>query len=169
MRSGMAFLGEDRKEMGIYSGRSVLINMMVPGKPASSSPLLRIDRIGEYKAAAELTRRLDIRYHDLDQDIAELSGGNQQKALIGRWLHCEADVFLLDEPTTGLDVTVQPPSEKGGRQISADLEELVMRALAKNPERRPASAEEVARRDNADLNPGNVNSAEINSLKDRPR
>ena len=104
MRSGMAFLGEDRKEMGIYSGRSVLINMMVPGKPASSSPLLRIDRIGEYKAAAELTRRLDIRYHDLDQDIAELSGGNQQKALIGRWLHCEADVFLLDEPTRGVDV-----------------------------------------------------------------
>ena len=63
-----------------------------------------VDRDCEFAAAQELTDKLDIRCNGLTQDIAELSGGNQQKALIGRWLNCESDVFLLDEPTRGVDV-----------------------------------------------------------------
>lgn len=104
VRTGFALLGEDRQAMGIYKGQSVLNNMMVPGKPNRDSVLRRIDREAERSAAKILARNLDIRCHDLEQDIAELSGGNQQKALIGRWLHCDADVFLLDEPSRGVDV-----------------------------------------------------------------
>jgi ribose transport system ATP-binding protein len=104
VKTGVAFLGEDRQAMGLFNGQSVLANMMLPGKPENASPLRLVDRDRELAAAQALENKLDIRCHGLTQDIAELSGGNQQKALIGRWLNCESDVFLLDEPTRGVDV-----------------------------------------------------------------
>jgi ribose transport system ATP-binding protein len=101
---GMAFLGEDRQAQGLFAGHSILTNVMVPGTPGRDRPLARIERHKERAAARSLVRKLDIRCRDLEQDIGELSGGNQQKALIARWLHRGADVFLLDEPTRGVDI-----------------------------------------------------------------
>ena len=104
LRLGMAFLGEDRQTDGVFPGHSVLYNMMVPGAPNSNRPLARIDGDAERAAARSLAGKLDIRCRGLGQNISELSGGNQQKALLARWLHRKADVFLLDEPTRGVDV-----------------------------------------------------------------
>ncbi len=102
--AGIAFLGEDRQSMGIYAGNSVLTNMMMPGGNDGASVFRRIDRKKEDKVGVSLARKLDIRCNSLSQDISELSGGNQQKALIGRWLNCDSSVYLLDEPTRGVDV-----------------------------------------------------------------
>jgi ribose transport system ATP-binding protein len=105
--AGVALLGEDRQSMGIYPGQSLLTNMMLPGKRRQRSDLALIDRQQESGAASELVEKLAIRCQDTQQDIAELSGGNQQKALLARWLHCGSEVFLLDEPTRGVDVATK--------------------------------------------------------------
>jgi ABC-type sugar transport system ATPase subunit len=90
--------------MGIFSGQSVLANMTLPGIDRVSSSFGRIDRALEKEAGVELVSKLAIKCASLDQDIEQLSGGNQQKALIARWLHCDSDILLLDEPTRGVDV-----------------------------------------------------------------
>jgi ribose transport system ATP-binding protein len=107
VESGMALLSEDRQSMGLYPGQSVLTNIMLPGSPAQRSSLHLIDSLKEAQAAGALVNRLGIRCEDLEQDISELSGGNQQKALIARWLHCGSQVFLLDEPTRGVDIATR--------------------------------------------------------------
>ncbi len=104
---GVGFLAEDRKSMGIFSGQSVLANMMLPGLTSVSSSLGLVDRALEKSAGADLVSKLAIKCDSLDQDIEQLSGGNQQKALIARWLHCDSDIFLLDEPTRGVDVSTK--------------------------------------------------------------
>ena len=105
--AGIGYLGEDRRSVGIYSGQSVLMNMAVPGAEGSRSPLSIINRAREKTAAERLTNQLDIRYASLHQDIDELSGGNQQKTLLARWLMRDVDVLLLDEPTRGIDIATK--------------------------------------------------------------
>lgn len=104
VRHGIALLGEDRQAMGLFAGQSISNNMMIPGRRADAAILRRIDRDSEATSAQSLIAALDIRCQGPDQDIAELSGGNQQKTLLARWLHCDSDVLLLDEPTRGVDV-----------------------------------------------------------------
>ena len=103
-RTGMAYLGEDRQSMGLYSRHPVLLNMMVPGSLHGLDSLALVNKNREQSAAAGFVEMLNIRCHGFDQEIDQLSGGNQQKTLIARWLHCHAEVFLLDEPTRGIDV-----------------------------------------------------------------
>lgn len=103
VRSGLAYLGEDRQSMGLFPGQSLLANMMVPGS-GDTKTLQIIDNKKEKVDAARLVAKLAIRCNNLGQDIRQLSGGNQQKALIARWLHRDSDILLLDEPTRGVDV-----------------------------------------------------------------
>ena len=101
VHAGIGFLAENRQAMGIFPGMSVLANMMIPRGPFV---LQRVDRAAETKAGENLLSDLGIRCAGLDQPIEQLSGGNQQKALIARWLRRESAVLLLDEPTRGVDV-----------------------------------------------------------------
>lgn len=103
---GIAYLGEDRQSMGLFRGQSLLVNMMVPGS-AGLKRLHRIEFKKERSAGARLVEKLSIRCQDLAQDVRELSGGNQQKALLARWLHRDSDILLLDEPTRGVDVATK--------------------------------------------------------------
>ena len=107
VRAGMGYLGEDRQSMGLFPGQSVVANMMVPGISQVASSLGVVDRARETVAGTDLIDKLAIRCDSLDQDIAQLSGGNQQKALIARWLHCDSELLLLDEPTRGVDVNTK--------------------------------------------------------------
>ncbi len=102
--AGIALVGEDRQSMGLYNTLSVRANMMLPGSPGQRRLLSTIDDETERSSTDGLISRLGIDCRGSEQVIAELSGGNQQKALIARWLHVGSDVFLLDEPTRGVDV-----------------------------------------------------------------
>ena len=104
VRAGMAYLGEDRQSMGLFSGHSILTNMMLPGASHGSISLALLDDRREKHAGDRLIDALGIKCRDPGQDIDQLSGGNQQKVLIARWLHCESDILLFDEPTRGIDV-----------------------------------------------------------------
>jgi ribose transport system ATP-binding protein len=100
---GVGFLSEDRKGEGLATALSLAENLTL----SRTAPLGPWSLVlpGRRKAAAERwMRELSIRAEDADQLIGELSGGNQQKVALGRLLHQDADVFLLDEPTRGIDV-----------------------------------------------------------------
>ena len=114
---GIAMLGEDRQAMGLFEGQTVTTNLMIPG---SKSRTTLIDRAQEAKASRDLVERVDIRCESIDQNIAELSGGNQQKSLLARWLHRDSDVYLLDEPTRGVDVGTRFAIYALLRELAAD-------------------------------------------------
>ncbi len=99
----LAFVPEDRKRDGLVLGRSILDNMTLPH--LSDYARLGVLRSGRRRAAAkEGADGMALRYNTLQQLAATLSGGNQQKIVIARWLDRSPAVLLLDEPTRGVDV-----------------------------------------------------------------
>jgi ribose transport system ATP-binding protein len=101
---GLGFLSEDRKEEGLALGLSVRANATLAETARFRGPagLLRMD--AETTAVRDLCAALRVRYQGPDQPAGDLSGGNQQKVALGRLLLGRADVWLLDEPTRGVDV-----------------------------------------------------------------
>jgi ribose transport system ATP-binding protein len=100
---GIGLLTEDRKSQGLLLGQSVRANLTL----AAIDDVSRRGWISEAREASTTDRwsqRLRIRAHDREQRVDELSGGNQQKVLLGRWLHRNCDILLLDEPTRGVDI-----------------------------------------------------------------
>jgi ribose transport system ATP-binding protein len=103
IRQGLGFLSEDRKEEGLALPRSLADNLTL----SRLAPLSRFGLLSPARVRAAATAqlaRLGVKHRDPDQSAGELSGGNQQKVALARLLHQDADVFLLDEPTRGVDV-----------------------------------------------------------------
>lgn len=122
LRSGIALLSEDRKAEGIIPDLSVRDNIALAVMPRFSRAGIisesRIDALVE-----TFMRRLRIKASGPAQKVRELSGGNQQKVLIARWLCTEPKVFLLDEPTRGIDVGAKS-------EVQALIDELAAQGLA---------------------------------------
>ena len=97
--AGLSFVTEDRAGSGLLLERSVRENLATAWNELRG----RIIR-GERELAESLVQRLGIVTPSVDQDVKRLSGGNQQKVVIGRWLAVDAKVYLFDEPTKGVDV-----------------------------------------------------------------
>ena len=102
IEAGMGYLADDRRVGGIFPGLSVLDNLMIPG-PVEGS-VFRVRGPEERLQAESLIDSMAVRCEGIDQDISELSGGNQQKTLIARWMYRDTRVLILDEPTRGIDV-----------------------------------------------------------------
>jgi ribose transport system ATP-binding protein len=102
-RQGMGFLSEDRKEEGLAAALSIANNLTLSRlEDLGPGPMVLPRR--QQRAAARWMQRLDIRSWGPRQPVNELSGGNQQKVAMARLLHHDVDVFVLDEPTRGIDV-----------------------------------------------------------------
>ena len=101
---GVSYLTEDRRALGLFLGLSLRDNVVAASQPAVASRLgfLHPERLKE--AAMGFLRRLDVRPLEPLVEVANLSGGNQQKVLLGRWLMAAPRVFIADEPTRGVDV-----------------------------------------------------------------
>ncbi|GAB4586512.1 sugar ABC transporter ATP-binding protein [Nocardia sp. IFM 10818] len=94
---------EDRKGQGLILDASIEENLgLVTLRSATRAGL--VDRAGQHDAAARVARQLGVRMAGLDQRVRTLSGGNQQKVVIGKWLLADSRVLILDEPTRGIDV-----------------------------------------------------------------
>jgi ribose transport system ATP-binding protein len=103
VRAGMGLCPEERKSQGLLMGEPVYRNVSLPVLSRfARSGFLRRD--AELEAASAVTAQLDVRPADATRGTATLSGGNQQKVVLARWLLRGCDVLLLDEPTRGVDV-----------------------------------------------------------------
>jgi ribose transport system ATP-binding protein len=103
IRAGIVLIPEDRKAQGLVLGMSVRENITLAHLPAFVHHEM-IDRAAETAAAGEQIAELRIRTPTSEQTVRNLSGGNQQKVVLAKWLIGRARVFLFDEPTRGIDV-----------------------------------------------------------------
>src|SRR5215208_6017939 len=100
---GLGYLSEDRKGDGLTLNQSIADNVTVT-RFNSCSRWGWLDLGSQRKQAEKLVNKLKIRTHGVQQEAGALSGGNQQKVIVARLLHQDADVLLLDEPTRGIDI-----------------------------------------------------------------
>ena len=100
---GIAMVSEDRKEQGLLLSQPISVNTTLSGL-AQVAKAGWLDLSGERSIAQRIGALMSLRAASVGQAAGELSGGNQQKVAIGRWLHRECDVMLFDEPTRGIDV-----------------------------------------------------------------
>ncbi|NPV68424.1 MAG: ATP-binding cassette domain-containing protein [Anaerolineae bacterium] len=133
-RQGLALIPEDRRSEGLITDMSVRENLTLPNLSAwTTMGVLKLRQ--ERSVAADLVKKLQIATPNLNQLARNLSGGNQQKVVIGRWLTGNAKVFIFDEPTTGVDVGAKVEiykqmtdlARRGAAVlfISSDFEELI--------------------------------------------
>lgn len=102
---GVAYITENRREEGLLMSKSVRDNLVLANLRAMKGRLGALDKKVEEEQSAASIERLRIRTFDkTKQTAAMLSGGNQQKVVIGKWLLTQPEVFLMDEPTRGVDV-----------------------------------------------------------------
>ncbi len=104
VRAGVALCPEDRKQEGIVAIASVADNLAISARRHFSPARFLLDERRERALARDYIDRLAIKTRDGDTPIGTLSGGNQQKVILSRWLAEHIEVFLMDEPTRGIDV-----------------------------------------------------------------
>jgi ribose transport system ATP-binding protein len=104
VRHGIGYLSEDRKRYGLVLGLDVEANTVL----ASLRRFLRLSSLVDTQRARDVTMRqvqnLAIKTPSTQQQVRNLSGGNQQKVIIGKWLTADSDILIFDEPTRGIDV-----------------------------------------------------------------
>lgn len=120
--AGVVLVPEDRKADGLLLEESVRDNLVLPGLARFARGPFR-SRRRESRAATGLVTRLGVRPPRLAHPAGGLSGGNQQKVAVGRWVACDPTVLLLDEPTRGVDVGAKA-------EVHALLDELARRGAA---------------------------------------
>ena len=99
----IAYVTEDRKGNGLVLSQSIRVNTSLANLDAISTNTV-IDQDKEYAVAEEYRRKLSTKTPSVEQLVGNLSGGNQQKVLLAKWMFAEPDIMILDEPTRGIDV-----------------------------------------------------------------
>jgi ABC-type sugar transport system ATPase subunit len=103
IKNKFGFINENRLQEGLFLDMSVSHNLTISHlKQMNDFQFVRINQ--ERNKALEKIIDLDIKTQDLKQSVKYLSGGNQQKVLLGKWLVAESDIYILDEPTRGMDI-----------------------------------------------------------------
>ncbi|TDQ52026.1 multiple monosaccharide ABC transporter ATP-binding protein [Actinorugispora endophytica] len=131
---GIAYVPEDRKELGLLLDDDILRNITLAGLDRVSRNGV-IDPAREAVRADDARRRMRVKSRDVFQAAGQLSGGNQQKVVLGKWMFTEPDLLILDEPTRGIDVGAKyeiyliiqslARQGKGVLLISSELPELI--------------------------------------------
>lgn len=139
VKNGFSMIPENRREAGVFNNFSVWKNI-------ASAKLIKKSRLSgfwgfvnpkiELEEATTYAQMLDIRSASMEQNIMELSGGNQQKTILAKWLMAEADILIFDEPTRGIDVSTKNEiykmmqalvrQGKGIIMVSSELPELIL-------------------------------------------
>jgi rhamnose transport system ATP-binding protein len=104
LRYGIAYLTEDRRQLGLTMPMPISANISLPTLRRYLTSLGLIQSNKEIATAEEYRRRLSIRAPSVKLEVEKLSGGNQQKVMVSKWLNTRPKLFILDEPTRGIDV-----------------------------------------------------------------
>jgi putative multiple sugar transport system ATP-binding protein len=132
--AGLAYVTEDRKQLGLVLNNNIMHNTTLANLNAVASSGV-IDDHMERKVATDYRSKLRIRSHSIYQEAVNLSGGNQQKVVLSKWLFTTPEVLILDEPTRGIDVGAKyeiytiinqlAAEGKGILMISSEMPELL--------------------------------------------
>jgi ribose transport system ATP-binding protein len=120
VRAGIGMVPEDRKQDGLLLAQSIRVNTTLATLPLHTRHGGWLDAKAETATTASVCERLAVRCASLEQAVAELSGGNQQKVVIGRWLARDCSVLLFDEATRGIDVAAKDMIYQLLRDLAAD-------------------------------------------------
>ncbi|MES1041300.1 sugar ABC transporter ATP-binding protein [Peribacillus simplex] len=104
VKSGLALVPEERRKEGVLVQESVSANLTAASLGKFSKTFSFVNRQAEKERAKEMIASLGIKTPSGEVNVENLSGGNQQKVAIGKWLMADADVYIFDEPTKGVDV-----------------------------------------------------------------
>ncbi|MGV7224170.1 MAG: sugar ABC transporter ATP-binding protein [Nitrospinales bacterium] len=122
IRDSLAYVPEERRQLGLFPLMSVTENMTMPILPRLSR-FFRINKKRQTSHVHDYVQKLDIKTADVRQQIQNLSGGNQQKVILARWLLTGCKILILDEPTRGIDVNAKA-------EIHQLLKDLVKQGIA---------------------------------------
>ena len=103
IREGIALLTEDRKGSGLVLAQTIRTNLIMSSFKKHSTGMFLDEKKIEESGQGHI-QSLRIKTPSIDEIVGQLSGGNQQKVVIGKWLNSDADIFIFDEPTRGIDV-----------------------------------------------------------------
>ena len=103
IQHGMAYVTEDRKVNGLILSNPIRVNTTLANLPGVSAGIV-IDPDKEYAVADDYRKKLYTKGTGVEQKVGNLSGGNQQKVLLAKWMFADPDILILDEPTRGIDV-----------------------------------------------------------------
>ncbi|WP_419908984.1 sugar ABC transporter ATP-binding protein [Hoeflea sp.] len=104
MAAGIAYVSEDRRKLGLAMPLAIRSNITLATLQTYLSRYGLLDRTREHETAEMYRQRLNIRTPDVDMEVGMLSGGNQQKVMLAKWLNLKPDLLIFDEPTRGIDV-----------------------------------------------------------------
>ena len=135
VKDGIVYVTEDRKAEGFFETMSIAENLYSGLLASGHNHALRISMAEMRALSADWSQRLNIRAINDNARVVELSGGNQQKVVIGKWLATEPEILILDEPTAGIDIGSKSEiirlvrdlaqAGKGVIVISSELSELL--------------------------------------------
>jgi ribose transport system ATP-binding protein len=125
IRAGICLVPEDRRGRGVVSAMTVRENITLPAL-GSYARFGLINRSAETKAAGAIATNLSVKAASIEVAAATLSGGNQQKVVLGKWLALQPRVIIFDEPTQGVDVGAKAEIHRLIRQLANDGAAVVM-------------------------------------------
>ena len=111
MKLGMGFLPDDRKAEGVIADLSIRENMILAVQ-AKRGMFRLLPRSEQEKIADKYIKEIQVKTPSMEVPISQLSGGNQQKVILGRWLATNPDFLILDEPTRGIDIGTKTEIQK---------------------------------------------------------
>ena len=125
VKNGIGYLSEDRKRYGLAVGMDVEDNTLL----ATYEKFQRfgvVDKKKSAKTAKEYVEKLGIKTPSIHQEVKNLSGGNQQKVVIAKWLLRDCDILIFDEPTRGIDVGAKSEIYKLLKELAAEGKSIIM-------------------------------------------
>lgn len=126
IKNGIGLVTEDRKALGLILGQSVLSNMTLCSLETVARHGGVINKPKERNLALDFVNKLNVKTPGLDVDIDTLSGGNQQKVIVAKWLNISPKVLILDEPTRGIDIGAKVEIYNLLNQLVADGVTVIM-------------------------------------------
>ena len=121
----IAYVTEDRKGNGLVLSQSIRVNTSLANLDSLAKNTV-IDQDKEYAVAEEYRKKLSIKTPSVEQLVGNLSGGNQQKVLLAKWMFAEPDIMILDEPTRGIDVGAKSEIYHLMNELAAEGKSIIM-------------------------------------------
>ena len=142
VRAGVGLVPEERRSEGLILGRSITFNMALPSNGRfTRSPLPTLDMRGRARWAREVSARMLVKAPSVDTPVQRLSGGNQQKVVIGRWIGRDLKILILDEPSRGVDIGARREIHRMIRGLAAQGLSVIV--VSSEPEELPGLCDRV--------------------------